>query len=104
MVSLRAATSPRADQPERIALGVGLVGQAAAEKQRILLNDVPPDYTQIHSSLGAAAPTSVIVLPVLFEGETMAVIELAALRPFTDTHLQFLDQLTQSIGVVLNTI
>ncbi len=51
----------------------------AAEKQRILLNDVPPDYTTIHSSLGAAPPTSVIVLPVLFEGETMAVIELAAL-------------------------
>ena len=82
----------------------GLVGQAAAEKQRILLNDVPPDYTRIHSSLGTAPPQSILVLPVLFEGETMAVIELAALRPFTNTHLAFLDQLTQSIGVVLNTI
>jgi HAMP domain-containing protein/CheY-like chemotaxis protein/signal transduction histidine kinase len=101
---LLAAYAPRADQPERIALGVGLVGQAAAEKQRILLNDVPPAYTVIHSSLGSAPPANVIVLPVLFEGETMAVIELAALRPFTNTHLQFLDQLTQSIGVVLNTI
>src|SRR5690606_12651140 len=59
---------------------------------------------RIHSSLGSAAPRSVVVLPVLFEGEAMAVIELAALRPFTNTHLQFLDQLTQSIGVVLNTI
>ncbi len=85
-------------------MGVGLVGQAAAEQQRILLNDVPPDYTQIHSSLGSAPPKSILVLPVLFEGETMAVIELAALLPFTDTHLAFLDQLTQSIGVVLNTI
>jgi HAMP domain-containing protein/CheY-like chemotaxis protein/signal transduction histidine kinase len=101
---LLAAYAPREGQPERIGLGVGLVGQAAAEKQRILLNDVPPDYTSIHSSLGSAAPTSVIVLPVLFEGETMAVIELATLRTFTNTHLQFLDQLTQSIGVVLNTI
>jgi len=103
-VRLLAGYAQREDQPVRIALGVGLVGQAAAEKQRILLNDVPPDYTTIQSSLGSAAPTSVIVLPVLFEGETMAVIELAALRPFTSTHLQFLDQLTQSIGVVLNTI
>src|SRR5439155_22552303 len=51
-----------------------------------------------------APPKSIVVLPVLFEGETMAVIELAALRPFTNTHLGFLDQLTQSIGVVLNTI
>src|SRR5688572_11573556 len=104
MLRLLASYAQRADQPERIALGVGLVGQAAAEKQRLLLNDVPPGYTQIHSSLGHAPPQSILVLPVLFEGETMAVIELAALRPFTNTHLQFLDQLTQSIGVVLNTI
>jgi len=103
-VRLLAGYAQRVDQPVRIPLGVGLVGQAAAEKQRILLNDVPPNYTTIQSSLGSAAPTNVIVLPVLFEGETMAVIELAALRPFTNTHLQFLDQLTQSIGVVLNTI
>jgi HAMP domain-containing protein/CheY-like chemotaxis protein/signal transduction histidine kinase len=104
MLRRLAAYAQRPDQPERIALGVGLVGQAAAEKQRILLSEVPPDYTIIHSSLGAAPPKNVIVLPVLFEGETMAVIELAALRPFTNTHLAFLDQLTQSIGVVLNTI
>ncbi|MCE9580303.1 MAG: HAMP domain-containing protein [Deltaproteobacteria bacterium] len=92
------------DQAEHIPLGVGLVGQAAAGKQRILLSDIPGDYTRIQSSLGSAPPRSVLVLPVLFEGETMAVIELAALKPFTNTHLQFLDQLTQSIGVVLNTI
>ncbi len=61
-------------------IGVGLVGQAAAEKQRILLTDVPPDYTQIHSSLGGATPWGVLVLPVLF-GEAMAVIELGALQP-----------------------
>ncbi len=103
-LQLLATYAQRADLPSRIALGVGLVGQAAAEQQRILLNDVPPGYTTIESSLGSAPPTSVIVLPVLFEGETMAVIELAALRPFTNTHLQFLDQLTQSLGVVLNTI
>jgi CheY-like chemotaxis protein/signal transduction histidine kinase/HAMP domain-containing protein len=101
---LLAGYAQRSDQPERIQVGVGLVGQAAAEKQRILLHDVPPGYTQILSSLGTAPPKSILVLPVLFEGETMAVIELAALRPFTNTHLTFLEQLTQSIGVVLNTI
>ena len=104
MLRLLAAYAQRPDQPLSIPLGVGLVGQAAAEKQRILLADVPPDYTRIRSSLGEAPPKSIVVLPVLFEGETMAVIELAALRPFTNTHLAFLDQLTQSIGVVLNTI
>jgi CheY-like chemotaxis protein/signal transduction histidine kinase/HAMP domain-containing protein len=104
MLHLLAGYAQRPDQPTSIQPGVGLVGQAAAEKQRILLTDVPPDYTQIESSLGQAPPKSVLILPVLFEGETMAVIELAALRPFTNTHLAFLDQLTQSIGVVLNTI
>jgi CheY-like chemotaxis protein/signal transduction histidine kinase/HAMP domain-containing protein len=91
-------------QPERIPLGAGLVGQCAVEKQRILLHEVPAEYTSIQSSLGAAPPSSIVVLPVLFEAQTKAVIELASLRPFSVTHLTFLEQLTQSIGVVLNTI
>ncbi len=65
---------------------------------------MPPDYTRISSSLGDAAPSSIVVLPLLFEGQVKAVIELASLRPFTSTNLVFLDQLTTSIGVVLNTI
>ncbi|MFN2571777.1 MAG: response regulator, partial [Gemmatimonadales bacterium] len=88
----------------RIALGEGLVGQCAVEQQRVLLRDVPKSYARIASALGNAVPTNVVVLPVLFEGETKAVIELASLYPFTPTHLSFLEQLTQSIGVVLNTI
>jgi HAMP domain-containing protein/CheY-like chemotaxis protein/signal transduction histidine kinase len=94
----------RHDQPPQIALGAGLVGQCANEKERILLSEVPPDYTPISSSLGEARPVNVVVLPVLFEGQTKAVIELAALRPFTPGQLTFLEQLTESIGVVLNTI
>ena len=90
--------------PERIAIGEGLVGQCAHEKQRVLLSDVPADYTPIQSSLGAAPPANIVVLPVLFEGQTKAVIELASLHPFTPAHLNFLEQLTESIGVVLNTI
>jgi signal transduction histidine kinase len=101
---LLAGYAHREDQPVRIEVGEGLVGQCALEKQRILLTRVPPDYTKVHSSLGAAPPASIVVLPVLFEGETKAVIELASLEPFTATHLSFLEQLTQSIGVVLNTI
>ncbi len=74
------ATRSGPNQPERIPLGEGLVGQCAVEKQRILLTDVPPDYTQISSSLGEAQPSSIVVLPVLFEGQTKAVIELASLQ------------------------
>jgi HAMP domain-containing protein/CheY-like chemotaxis protein/signal transduction histidine kinase len=92
------------DQQARIAIGSGLVGQCALEKQRMLLNKVPRSYARIRSSLGESRPSAVVVLPVLFEGETKAVIELASFEPFTTTHLTFLEQLTQSIGVVLNTI
>jgi CheY-like chemotaxis protein len=92
------------DQAKRIEVGNGLVGQCALDKQRILITKVPRTYTRIHSSLGAARPKNIVVLPVLFEGQTKAVIELSSLQPFTATHLTFLEQLTQSIGVVLNTI
>ncbi len=85
-------------------IGVGLVGQCAIEKRRILLSEVPSDYVQITSGLGRARPRNLIVLPVLFEAETKAVIELASLAEFTSTHLTFLAQLTESIGIVLNTI
>ncbi|HEX7978270.1 MAG TPA: HAMP domain-containing protein, partial [Gemmatimonadaceae bacterium] len=88
----------------RFAIGEGLVGQAALEKQPILLQNVPDDYIQITSGLGEAPPRNIIVLPILFEGEVKAVIELASFLPFSQIHQTFLDQLSESIGVVLNMI
>jgi CheY-like chemotaxis protein/HAMP domain-containing protein len=84
--------------------GQGLVGQCILEREKILLTNVPDDYIHIGSGLGQATPLNVIVLPVLFENEVKAVIELASFNRFNDTHLTFLDQLTESIGIVLNTI
>jgi HAMP domain-containing protein/CheY-like chemotaxis protein/signal transduction histidine kinase len=98
------ARSDGADIPAELAVGAGLVGQCALEKRRILLDEVPSDYVRINSGLGEAPPRNLIVLPVLFEGQTKAVIELASLAAFTSTHLTFLAQLTESIGIVLNTI
>ncbi len=85
-------------------LGEGLVGQCALEKERILLTDVPADYIQISSGLGEAPPLNIIVLPILFEGSVRAVIELASFAAFSATHQSLLDQLTESIGLVLNTV
>ncbi|QRK04469.1 HAMP domain-containing protein [Archangium violaceum] len=85
-------------------LGEGLVGQCAVEKERILLTDVPDDYIRINSGLGEAKPLNIVVLPVIFEGQVKAVVELASFYRFSETHLSFLDQLTESIGIVLNTI
>jgi HAMP domain-containing protein/CheY-like chemotaxis protein/signal transduction histidine kinase len=88
----------------RFKAGEGLVGQCAFEKERILLTDVPADYIHINSGLGEAPPLNIVVLPVLFEGQIKAVIELASFHRFSDIHLTFFDQLTESIGIVLNTI
>ncbi|HEX5655530.1 MAG TPA: HAMP domain-containing protein, partial [Chitinophagaceae bacterium] len=85
-------------------LGQGLVGQCALEKERILLTNVPKNYIKIGSGLGKSSPVNLIVLPVLFEKEIKAVIELASFDTFSETHLDFLSQLTESIGIVLNTI
>jgi signal transduction histidine kinase/HAMP domain-containing protein/ActR/RegA family two-component response regulator len=85
-------------------LGEGLVGQCAVEKERILLTDVPADYIQINSGLGEATPLNIIVLPILFEGSVRAVIELASFAAFSPAHQSLLDQLTESIGLVLNTV
>jgi CheY-like chemotaxis protein/signal transduction histidine kinase/HAMP domain-containing protein len=104
MLRLLAGYAQRPDQPERVPLGEGLLGQCAVEKRTILLRDVPPDFIKVSSSLGEAQPSSVVVLPLLFEGHIKAVIELASIHPFSATNLIFLEQLTQSIGVVLNTI
>ncbi|MBW4557454.1 MAG: HAMP domain-containing protein [Trichormus sp. ATA11-4-KO1] len=88
----------------RFYLGEGLVGQCALEKERILLTEVPGDYIKISSGLGEATPLNAVVFPVLFEGQVTAVIELASFRRFSEIHLTFFDQLTESIAIVLNTI
>jgi len=90
--------------PRKIAFGEGLVGQCAFEKKRVVLASAPSDYIRISSSLGSGAPVNIVILPVLFEGQVKAVIELASFSKFSEIHQTFLDQLTESIGVVLHTI
>jgi signal transduction histidine kinase/DNA-binding response OmpR family regulator len=82
----------------------GLIGQAAADRRPILLKDVPADFIRIGSGLGHAKPANVNILPALFEDEVKAVIELASFNEFNETHQNFLDQLMESVGIVLNTI
>jgi len=86
------------------AIGEGVVGQAAFERQRILISNVPDDYVQIVSGLGHATPSNIVVLPILFESQVMAVIELAAFERFQAIHLNFLDQLAEGLGIVFNSI
>jgi len=98
------AYKERKNLANQFRLGEGLVGQCALEKQRILLTEVPSNYIRISSGLGEAAPLNIIVLPILFEMQVSAVIELASFGPFSHLHLTFLEQLSEILGVFLNNI
>jgi HAMP domain-containing protein/CheY-like chemotaxis protein/signal transduction histidine kinase len=90
--------------PATLKLGQGLVGQCAVDKQRLLITDVPENVIPITSALFKAPPRNIVVLPVLFESQVKAVIELASIDAFTPLQITFLEQLTASIGIVLNSI
>jgi HAMP domain-containing protein/signal transduction histidine kinase/DNA-binding response OmpR family regulator len=107
-IKLELVASYGAEGPDHLRkefnLREGLVGQAAADKRPILLKNVPPDFIRIGSGLGHATPANVNILPALFEDDVKAVIELASFNEFNETHQSFLDQLMESVGIVLNTI
>ena len=94
----------RKNVPSKFKIGEALVGQAALEQKPILITQAPEDYVRISSGLGEGLPVNVIVLPVLFEDQVMAVVELASFQRFAPVQQAFLEQLSESIGVVLNTI
>jgi signal transduction histidine kinase/HAMP domain-containing protein/DNA-binding response OmpR family regulator len=98
------ASEGKEQHGKQINLGEGLVGQCALDRQKILLTSVPPEYIRISSGLGDSPPRSVLVLPLIYEGQVRGVLELASFEGFNPTHQAFLDQLTESIGIVLNTI
>ncbi|MHA6763196.1 HAMP domain-containing protein [Streptacidiphilus sp. PAMC 29251] len=94
----------RRAMPTTFRPGESLIGQAAVEKRPILLKSAPPGYLKIASGLGEAAPVNIIVMPVLFEGRLLGVIELASFNTFNNVSLDFLDQIAEMIGVTVNTI
>jgi signal transduction histidine kinase/DNA-binding response OmpR family regulator/HAMP domain-containing protein len=98
------AAQGRASHGKRVELGQGLIGQCAIERRKILLPRVPEDYLSISSGLGEARPRNILVLPIVFETQIKGVLELASFEGFSDTHQAFLEQLMESIGIVINTI
>ena len=90
--------------PTTFGPGESLVGTAAEEKRTILVENAPPGYLKIVSGLGQAPPAHVIVLPVIFEGTVVAVVELAAFQQFTQIQKDFLSQIAEVIATSVNTI
>ena len=106
MLKLLSARADDAAQghPETIRIGEGLVGQCALDKRRVLIEGLPAHAVPIGSALFKVVPQNVVVLPVVFESQVKAVIELASVKSFTPLQITFLEQLTASIGIVLNSI
>lgn len=84
--------------------GEGLVGQAALENRKILLDSIPENYVKIKSGIGEGSPKHLIILPIAHEGKVIAVVELGSFKMFTDTHQHFLELLIKTVGVSLNSI
>jgi HAMP domain-containing protein/signal transduction histidine kinase/CheY-like chemotaxis protein len=89
---------------ESFNIGEGMVGQTALGKKRIIITEIPKDYVRVASGLGEAAPHNIVVVPILFESEVKGVIELASFHQFTPNQLAFIDQLLESLGIVVATI
>ncbi len=84
-------------------MGEGLVGQAALEKERIIVTDIPDDYINIQSGLGEAAPQQLIVIPFLYENTVKGVIEIGSFQEITKVQLELLEQIIPNIGIAVNT-
>jgi HAMP domain-containing protein/CheY-like chemotaxis protein/signal transduction histidine kinase len=98
------ADDEAAGHPERLQMGQGLIGQCALDGRRMLITSLPANAIPIRSGLFEATPNNVVVLPVLYEGQVKAVIELGSVGSFTELQISFLEQLTAGIGIVLNSI
>jgi signal transduction histidine kinase/ActR/RegA family two-component response regulator len=92
------------DAPSQFRLGQSLIGQVAKTKKPVLVADAPADYVKISSGLGEAAPVNLVVMPIVFEGEVLGVIEASSFNRFSRTHQDFLEQLMEAIGVNVNAI
>ena len=98
------AGGSRESDGQVIRLGEGLVGQSALENRIIKLDQIPVDYIKITSGLGAAPPKCIIIFPVVFEEQVVAVIELASLQPFSPLQQELMEEVSKTIGITINRI
>ena len=85
-------------------LGEGLIGQCALLKHPIHLNQVPDDYIKIGSGLGEASPKTIMILPVLFEEQVLAVVEIASFESLTSLQIKLLKEVNNTLGIKINSI
>lgn len=84
-------------------IGEGLIGQAALEKQPIIITEIPEDYINIQSGIGEATPRQLLVMPFLYENVVKGVIEIGSFHEITEVQLEWLEQVMPNIGIAVNT-
>ncbi|MEJ7586546.1 MAG: response regulator [Ferruginibacter sp.] len=90
------------DEPPIIKFGQGLVGQAALQQKTIIFKEVPPDYIKINSGLGNLTPKHIIVFPFQYSGQIKGIIEIGAFKEFSERDIQFLNLVSENIGIAFN--
>ncbi|WP_332633552.1 response regulator [Halalkalibacter flavus] len=98
------ALSDQSNNFDRFKIGEGLIGQCAAEQRTIYLTDIPDNYVKVHSGVGVTSPKYSIILPVKFEGEVLAVIEIASLHSFSTSQVKLLEEIMSNLGITMNSI
>ena len=87
-----------------IQLGEGLLGQAIVERKAQFITNVPADYIRVSSGLGEATPVEVVILPIMFEGEVNAILEIASLNSLNVSQHSFLEELISNLGIVIESV
>jgi len=90
--------------PDHVQVGQSLIGQVAKTRKPVVLEDIPAGYARISSATGEGRPVNMMIVPVVFEGQVLGVIEAGSLWPFTPVHRDFMEQLMETIGVNVNTM
>ncbi|QAU27008.1 response regulator [Heyndrickxia coagulans] len=89
---------------EKFSYGEGLAGQCALEKESRIITDVPENYSLISTGLDEAKPRSILIAPVIYEEEVLAVLELASLEEFTPARLELIKQINHTLGMAINSV
>ncbi|MGW5955699.1 ATP-binding protein [Bacillus mycoides] len=89
---------------QSIKMGEGLIGQCALEKQSFILREIPEEFRYVTSGLLEIRPQNLLVIPILFEDEVIAVMELVSVTEISDLHQDLIQQTVDNLGLTIHSI
>ncbi len=98
------AYKKRKNVSNEVKLGEGLVGQAALERQTIMISNVPEDYIKISSGIGEAVPGNILVTPCIYNNEVKCIIEIGAFHQFSDLQMEFIERIAPGLATVIHSV